>query len=255
MALVYYLELIAYKVYADLRAETSRTYFSLLWWIIEPALFMAGFYVVFAILLERRTADFAVFLLVGLTVWKWFASSIAHASGSILGNQGLMQQVYLPKIVFPVVVVLTDAVKFAVAFLVLLALLGFHGGVFGPAWLALPALLLIQLLLIGGFSCLAAALVPLVPDIRFLIDNVMFLMMFLSGIFFSREDIPANLQTLFYLNPMASLIEAYRGVLLANAWPSPSEMAAIAVAGAALLALAALVTHRLDRVYPRLTVQ
>lgn len=38
-----YSELIIYKTYADLKAETERTYLGFLWWIFEPLLYMSVF--------------------------------------------------------------------------------------------------------------------------------------------------------------------------------------------------------------------
>lgn len=252
---VHYLELIFYKVYADLRSEASRTYVSCLWWLLEPLLYMAGFYFLFAVVLQIRTADFALFLLVGLVVWKWFASGVGHASGSILGNQGLMQQVYLPKIIFPLVVVATDTFKFLLVFMVLLALLLIRGSEPGVEWLALPLIVGVQLLLLSGFAVLAASITPIVPDIRFAIDNLLFLMMCISGVFFGRSDIPEKYRDVFDLNPMASLIQAYRDVLIGAKWPSFSALAAVAAMSAVLLFFACLVVRRYDRSYPRLTVQ
>ena len=60
-----YIELILYKTYADLRAETERTYLGFLWWIFEPVLYMTVFYVFFGLLLGHKTDDFVPFLLIG----------------------------------------------------------------------------------------------------------------------------------------------------------------------------------------------
>lgn len=255
MAKARYTGLVFYKAYADLRAEASRTYFSFLWWILEPMLYMAGFYFVFAVLLERRTPNFVAFLLVGLVVWKWFSSTVLHASGAILNNPGLMRQVYLPKVVFPLVTILTDTAKFLVVFSILLVFLLWNGGTFSAAWLALPLLLLVELVFLAGVACLAAAIVPIVPDIRILLENVLLIMMFVSGIFFDPATIPEPYQTYFYMNPMATLIESFRAVLMRGEWPSMSSLVLIAGAGFALFAIAFTILHRLDRAYPRLSNQ
>ena len=57
-----YLSLVLYKTYAELRAESARTYIGFLWWIIEPIADMATYYLVFAVLLRNRTEDFVPFL-------------------------------------------------------------------------------------------------------------------------------------------------------------------------------------------------
>lgn len=255
MAAARYTELVFYKAYADLRAEASRTYISFLWWALEPILYMAGFYFVFAVLLERRTPNFVAFLLVGLVVWKWFSSTILHSSGSILNNPALMRQVYLPKVIFPFVTILMDTIKFLVVFSILLVFLLWNGGTLSLAWLTLPVLLLVELVFLAGLACLAAAVVPVIPDLRILLENLLLVMMFVSGIFFDPATIPEPYQTYFYLNPMATLIESFRAVLMRGEWPSMSALALIAGAGIGLFVIAFIILHRLDRAYPRLSNQ
>ena len=78
-----YLSLVLYKTYAELRAESARTYIGFLWWIIEPIVDMATYYLVFAVLLRNRTEDFVPFLLIGLVSWKWFSVSVTMGADSI----------------------------------------------------------------------------------------------------------------------------------------------------------------------------
>ena len=63
-----YLELLLFSTYAELRAERSRSYLGLVWWVLEPAMMMAVFYIVFAVVLKTNAPDYVPFLLVGLTI-------------------------------------------------------------------------------------------------------------------------------------------------------------------------------------------
>ncbi|MCH1550707.1 MAG: hypothetical protein L7T19_06050, partial [Pseudomonadales bacterium] len=78
--------LITFKVYAELKAESNRTYAGYLWWVFEPLLFMAVYYFVFGVLFGRNTEDFVPFLLVGVTIWHWIQSSISHSASAISQN-------------------------------------------------------------------------------------------------------------------------------------------------------------------------
>ena len=167
-------------------------------------------------------------------------------------NRDLMQQVYVPKVIFPLVVILTDLVKFSVVLALLLIFLWLAG--FGVKWtyLALPALLLTQFLLTLGLTLLVAAIVPFAPDLRFLVEHALQIAFYLSGIFFAGSTIPAPYQAYFYLNPMAHLIEAYRDILLHQTWPNGLALALIAALGLGLSILAyRWVTHN-DHLYPKL---
>lgn len=249
----HYLTLIRFKTYADLKSEAQRTLLGFLWWIIEPVMFMTVFYIVFGLLLRRGTEDFVPFLLVGLVVWQWTRSSVSHCGMSILGGRPLMQQVHLPKAIFPIIVLLTDTIKFAFAFSLLLLLLWVLGYPPSATYLALPALLLTQFALIAALGLLNAAVVPFLPDLRFVVDNLFQAAFFLSGIFYRADVIPPQYRTYYYLNPMANLIEDYRNVLMYQRWPDWQALALIVLLALFGAAAAALLIRRYEYVYPRIT--
>lgn len=247
----HYLQLILFKTYADLRAEAARTYINFLWWIIEPILYMGVFYVVFGLLFQRGQGNFVPFLLCGLVTWKWFDSSLRNGAVAITANNGLMQQVYLPKIIFPSITIVTNTIKFVFILIMLLLFLQWYGASIGMAYVALPLALGVQLLFITACTYLAAAVVPLLPDIKLLIDNGLTLLFFLSGIFFSGDTIPEQYQFYFYLNPMAFLIESYRNILLDNRWPDWQGLGWIILASLAGIYMGQRLLTRFDRTYPR----
>ena len=249
-----YADLILYKTYADLRAEASRGYLGVLWWIIEPVLYMAVFYVIFGLLLQRGGEGFVAFLLCGLVVWKWFDSTVRHGALAIQNGVGLMRQVYVPKFMFPATVVLANTAKFLVVFLLFMAFLILYGISPSWLWLALPLVVLIQFMLVAAFASLAAAIVPFIPDFKLLIDNGLTLLFFLSGIFFDVSTLPASVQPYFYLNPMVTIIDAYRDILLAGSWPNVGALASVGFVSVIVLACAYWVMQRYDRSYPKIII-
>jgi len=246
------IDLVLYKTFADLRAEAAKTYINYLWWVLDPVLSMLVFYVVFGLLFQRGGADFVAFLLTGLVAWNWYRQSIAHAGNSILSGKGLMNQVHVPKLIFPLVTLLTDLTKFAVVLALLLGFLWIAGDAPGATWLALPLVLAAQWLLTAALALMLAALVPYVPDIKLLMDNLLHLQFFLSGIFYAAADIPEPYRFWLYLNPMVGLIEDWRAVLLHDAWPHWGRLALIALAAIVLLVVAVRLIAHHDRDYPRL---
>lgn len=244
-------QFVFFKVDANLRSEASRNYFSYLWWIFEPVLQMAVYYFAFGILLRRGTPDFVVYLLVSIIPWLWFRRTIENSASSILQNKGLILQVNLPKIIFPLIIILQNAVK---QFFVVLLLLGFlcsYGITPSIHWLSLPFLIFTELCLISVFSCLAAALVPFLPDLKFLIQFGLQMVMFCSGIFYSIEMIPVQYHNLFFLNPIAVLLQNYRLALLYGQWPDWGTLSGIILVCIVLFSLIYLLIKKLDPIYAR----
>lgn len=247
-------DVIRYKVRAELRAEMDRAYFGLIWWVAEPILYMAVFYVVFSVLFERGGPDFVPFLLIGLVSWRWFDASIRSGAKAITSNGSMMSQVHVPKLVFPLVTVVSNTVKFFIILVILLGFLLLYGIPVTHYWLALPLVIAVQFLLVTTTTSLLSLFVPFFPDANIFITNAMTLMLFLSGVFFSADDLAPAAQTWFYINPMATLIQSYRDVLLNGEWPAWGLLAAV-VAGSALVgALALWMARRYDRTYPKMVL-
>ena len=149
--------------------------------------------------------------------------------------------------------------KFTVSCAVLLIFLWLYGFEPTGGYALLPALILLQFLLGLGCALVFAAIVPLLPDLVVVLENVIRLMFFLSGIFFAGDRIPEEYRFYFYLNPVAQLITSYRDVLMHGAGSTPDEFVLmlgqlgwIAGIAIALMAIGLLLLRKLDRVYPRL---
>jgi lipopolysaccharide transport system permease protein len=247
-----YIDIILFKAYADLQSERQRTYLGFLWWIFEPLMYMAVMWLVFGFLLASRTADFTLFLLTGLVFWQWFKSCISHGGNAVLQANPLIQLVALPPVIFPIVMVLADTFKFVIVLTLLLVVLLITGHAQSWTVLALPLLFLAQLALICAITIWVSAVVPFVPDLRFVIENVLMAMMFLSGIFYDPTQIPPAIYEYFFYNPMAFLLREAREILMYQRWPHWSGLLIITTGSLVLCVLGAYVLERLRRFYPKL---
>lgn len=242
-------ELILYKVYADLKAEAARSYLGLLWWIIEPILYLCAYYVLFVLVMQRGGSDFAPVFLCGAVVWKWFDSGLKGGSHAISAHRGLLQQVYVPKYIFPVISVLGSTARFLPVFAVFVVFLLLYGIPAQITWLAAPMVMLTQLCLLLSLAMLVGAITPFLPDLKVVIDNGMMLLFFISGVFFNINEVQEPLKSYLLLNPMAGLIDEYRNVMIRGVWPDTGRMAIIWIASVALGTLALVLLKQMDHKY------
>ncbi|MFN2378518.1 MAG: ABC transporter permease [Candidatus Binatia bacterium] len=245
-------EILFYQAWCLLRIESERLYIGYLWWAVEPLLEMALLYVVFGAILGSPIDHYLSFLLCALVSWRWFAQGVTRAAPSILQNQPLAMQVFVPKLVFPAAVLLADAAKFAVGLVVLLAFLAADGFRPTAAWIAFPAVLAVQFLLIAAVALWTAAVVPLFRSVLVGLDVGLRFGMFSSGVFFDIGRVAEPLRSWLALNPMAVVIAAWRDVLMHGAWPDARALAVVALASLAAIAGARVFVARRELLYPRL---
>ena len=245
-------ELVLFSTYAELRAERARSYLGLLWWIVEPAMNMGVYYLVFSVIFRMGGPDYIPFLLIGLTLWQWFKSCISHGGYSIWQQLPLVRQVKLPLQVFPSVQILADTVKFLCILAILLVVLWCTGYPPNVTYIALLPVLLVELVFVAACTYVVAAVVPLVPDLRFVIEQVLNVLMFLSGVVFALDGLPPDLRRWFEFNPIVELIDAGRGILMHAQWPNWPALGRVALVSLALYAFGAWLIRRLTPRYVKL---
>jgi lipopolysaccharide transport system permease protein len=249
-----FLNLVFFKVGANLKTEVSRYYLNYLWWVFEPVLTMAVFYVVFGVMLRSSTDNFVAFLLVGITSWLWFNRSIMNSSQSILTARGIISQTKITKVFFPLVVVVQDGVKQIAVVSLLLLFLILYGIPVTSSWWALPVIILVQFVLIFGCAVMTAALIPFFPDLKFLVATGLQMMFFATGVFFDIDKVVGGAYRVYaYLNPMAGMLKSYRTVLLHGNWPDWIYLMWVALFGLILSIIAVMIIRRLDHTYPKLS--
>jgi lipopolysaccharide transport system permease protein len=199
-----------------LKAEASKLYLSYLWWVLEPLLFVAVFYVVFETLLNLGRENYLLFLVCGKIPFLWFSKSVTSASNSIVQNKGLIGQVDIPKSIFPYVSVQESLYKQIVVFLVLFGVVMLYGNMPHLAWFWLLPVVLVQYGLILLCSLVGALAVSYMSDFRMMINMGMMFLLFASGIFWDVNNIvdPGQRDLLLIYNPLAFIVDSYRQILM-----------------------------------------
>ena len=244
------------KLILNIKAEAAETYLSYAWWLLEPILMVAVFYVVFGVFLARGTPDFVVFLVCGKIPFLWFSKSVTNSSNSIIAGRGLINQVAIPKPFFPLLVIFQDASKQFIVFGFMFMFLAAFGSEVSWVWFTVIFVVFTQFLFIAAAALTAAAITPFLPDFKFLISTAMLALMFGSGVFYDYESMlmPEH-RDLFLMNPLANLLKNYRQVLMENQMPDWDALVNICLIS--LIAISALVVYyrKTDKLYARLVQQ
>src|ERR671922_2930058 len=123
--LVRYRELFGNLFRRDVQAKYRGSLLGVAWTLANPVLLMGVYLLVFSVLWKTQFASqghYALFLLVGLSAWIFFATSLQSASRSMLDNANLIRKTRFPRQLVPLSIVATHLISFGVMLLVLLPL-------------------------------------------------------------------------------------------------------------------------------------
>jgi lipopolysaccharide transport system permease protein len=222
-------ELLYFLVWREVKLRYKQTALGVAWVVLQPALTMAVFVVFFGRLagLGQTTGGtpYALFVLAGLLPWNFFANAVSAGANSLLGSVQLVTKVYFPRLLVPLATVVAGLVDLAVGTVLLLLLMVYYRAPMS-AWIVLaPVVLAAMVLSAGGISIVAAALTVAYRDFRYVVPFALQLGLFVTPVIYPSHLVPARWRWLLGLNPMAGLVEGFRGAILGG----PIDFVAIAV--------------------------
>ncbi|WP_444931465.1 ABC transporter permease [Microbulbifer sp. SSSA002] len=248
-----YLSIIWIRGIGALKADSENSYLGSLWWVLEPILLAALFFVAFSTGLKGggKGADFLYFLLCALIPFKWTSSAITGSGTSISSNKGILNQFYLPKWIFPTIVNLSILLRFSIVFPLLCLFFILSG--FNPSlnWVFLLPIVACQLFITLGLSFMAAAIVPLVPDTKHIIGLGMTTILFTSGIFFDINSRPEAIQEILHFNPFVSIFDSYRAIIIRGENLDSADLIYPYCFAAVFFLLGFGILQKFDKHYPR----
>jgi ABC-type polysaccharide/polyol phosphate export permease len=250
-----YRELFGSLFRRDLRAKYKGSVLGLAWSLAHPVVLMLVYLLVFSVMLKIQTAGYEhywLFLLAGLPVWVFFATSLQSASRSLLENANLIRKVRFPRQLLPLSIVATQLVGFAVMLAIVVALsLVYVPEARGTVWLAIP-LAALAVCLVAGLSLAVASLNAVYRDVEHLVAALLLPWFFLTPVLYALEGIPGVrdhprlVDLVHYGNPLTPAIEAVRDPLFFGRVPEAGDTIYLAVSAVLALALGAFVFTRVD---------
>jgi lipopolysaccharide transport system permease protein len=211
-----YRELIYFLIWGNVKIRYKQTVLGAAWAIIQPFMTMLVFSLFFGKLAKvpSDNVPYPIFSFAALVPWTFFSNSLRLASNSLIGSAHLITKVYFPRLAIPIATVLSGAVDFAIAFLMLLAMMLYYGITPDSTMLWLPLFFLLALVTSLGTSLWLSALSVEYRDVQHVMPFVLQFWLFATPIAYSSTMLSQPWRTLYGLNPMVGVVEGFRWALL-----------------------------------------
>ncbi len=224
-----YRELIRNLATRDLKVRYRNSVLGFLWAWGNPIMMTLVFTLVFQVTAFSSIKNYPLFILIGWLTWGFTTSGISDGITSVVSNANLVKKIWFPRIVLPASAVLANAANFLLALPLIFALILYFQIRVDPVLLVtyFPIIFLSQLALVMGIAFLLSAANVYFRDTGVIIGVFLTAWFFLTPVFYSPPQITENSRLVYYLNPMASIIEAYRNIFYGStngAPPGPPDL-------------------------------
>ncbi|MDP9100980.1 MAG: ABC transporter permease [Actinomycetota bacterium] len=209
-------ELLTLLVRKDLKVKYQGSALGFAWSLATPLLLMGIYYLIFGIVMDNGVPAFAIYLMAGLLPWTAFSSAVTTASGSVVGNAGLVKKVRFPLQVLPLSAVGYAAVHFLMQIGVLVAVVAVVGhDMYSPGLLLLIPALALLILFTTALAYLVAALNVRYRDTSHLVEVSMLVWFWANPILYASGFVKTKLDHhhlfwAYFLNPMATVVTCFQ---------------------------------------------
>lgn len=216
-----YREMIVSLVQRDLKGRYKNSMLGFFWSYLNPLLQLVVYTFVFSIVMRNNIEKFYLFLFVALVPWMFFSTALNTGAGCIVHQSDMVKKIYFPREILPIVNVTSGFVNMLLSFVVVFAVLLISG--FGinlrVIWF-LPVVMIIEYFLTLGMVFLVSSVTVYLRDIEYMLSILTLAWQFLTPVMYSIEMVPERYLTLYRLNPMTPIIEAYRSILYYKTMPN-----------------------------------
>jgi homopolymeric O-antigen transport system permease protein len=237
-------ELLGFLIWRDIKIRYRQTLLGGLWAILQPLIAMAIFTFVFNRLAGVKSdgPPYPLFAFAGLAPWTFFANGVSMSSNSLVSNQHLVSKIYFPRIFIPIgsVAALLVDLSFSLALLFLM-MLKYHWSLTYHA-LFLPLFILAAFLSASGIGLALSAFNVSFRDVKYLVPFLIQMGIFVTPVIYPIRYVPAKLQPLVSINPMAGVVLGFRSALLGS--PADWHLISFSLAMSVVLFVAGLMIFR-----------
>jgi lipopolysaccharide transport system permease protein len=218
-----YRDLLSLFVKRDIITQYKQTILGPLWFVIQPAMTVAMYMVVFGGIAGIPTDGVPqpLFYLAGICMWQYFADCLNKTSNTFVVNAGIFGKVYFPRLISPLSTTISNLVRFTIQFLLFVGVYIYFilsGTDIQPNLYALLFPLLV-VMLAGtalGFGIITSSMTTKYRDLQVLFTFVVQLWMYGTPIVYPLSQVKGTLvmgydvSNLICLNPITPIIETFK---------------------------------------------
>ena len=221
-----YRELFYILSWRDLKVRYKQTIIGVLWSVLRPLLTMMIFTFVFGEIAKFPVPDgikYPVLVFAGLLPWQFFATGLSEASNSLIGNERLISKVYFPRMIIPASSVITSLADFLISLVLMFGLLVWYDVIPSANMVFLPLFIIMAFFTSFGIGLWLTSLNVKYRDFKHVVPFIVQIGLYISPVGFTSSTastiIPEKYRLLYYINPMAGVIDGFRWCFFGNRTP------------------------------------
>ena len=219
-----YKDLFYTLTWRDFRVRYAQTTIGFLWAIFQPVVTLLILTLVFGRFVGVKTeVPHILFTVVGMSIWSYFSYVMTNSGSSIIASQGMVKKIYFPRLIIPLSKAIVGFIDFGISLLIMVVLMIYFG--ITPSsniWFA-PLFIIMGIVAALGVGIWLSALTVRYRDFQHVVPFIVQIGLYITPIAYPAEfavkQLPEWAATIYYLNPMAGVVQGFRWSVFGNEAP------------------------------------
>jgi lipopolysaccharide transport system permease protein len=217
----HYRDLLLLLVRRDFVSFYKQTVLGPVWFFIQPAITVAIYTLVFANIAKISTdaVPAPLFYLAGTIIWNYFADCLTKTSTVFKDNSAMMGKVYFPRLIMPLSIVCSNLIRFAVQFILFVAVILYFmlvkgQGIHPTIYILIFPVLVVLIAALGlGLGMMISAVTTKYRDLAFVVTFGVPLLMYATTVIYPLSTVMTKYPKYAWMikyNPITPIIESFR---------------------------------------------
>lgn len=210
-----YKDLFITLTWRDFRVRYAQTTIGFLWAFIQPVITLLILSLVFGKFVGVKTdVPYLLYAMTGISLWSYFSFVMSNAGSSIIANQGMVKKIYFPRLIIPLSKAAVGLIDLGIALLIMIGLMFYYQVT--PSYNVWMAPLFVFAAMIAALSVgiWLSALTVRFRDFQHIVPFMVQIGLYITPVAypadFAMNQLPKWAAALYYLNPMAGIIQGFR---------------------------------------------
>lgn len=244
-----YRELLKTNIKKEIRGKYKGSILGVLWSFINPLLQVAVYAIVFPLIMRGSIPNYVVYLIIGIVPWTFFITVVNQGMVTVRSNAGIIKKVYFPREILPISIVASGLINFFISCIIILVFCISSGAGLSIHLLYVPLIAMIQFIFTLGLVFALSAINIYIKDTEYVVQFVLNMVFYATPIVYAR-DLFGNsqfVQIIFMLNPLATIIEAYRDAFLYHTTPNLFMLGIVFIVSVIVLIAGFMIFKKLEK--------
>lgn len=199
----------------DFRVRYAQTTIGFLWAILQPIVTLSILSLVFGRFIGVETQiPHILFTVMGTSIWSYFSYVMTNSGNSIIASQNMIKKIYFPRLIIPLSKAIVGFIDFGISILIMIILMVYFK--ITPSsniWLS-PLFIGMGIIAALAVGIWLSALSVRFRDFQYIVPFIVQIGLYITPIAypaeFATKNLPEWAQTMYYLNPMAGVVQGFR---------------------------------------------